>query len=103
MDEEGRLKRVCEILDALKNPALTPEEIAYLESELDQFSHVRDPNATGELLPGPPAAYELAAFAERLRNRQGTKMPDFADLYRRKADLDGKTLWQDFPGDPPLG
>ena len=91
MDDEARLKRVCEILDTLKSSALTPEEIDRLERELDQYVQVRDPNAVGELLPGPPAAYELAAFAERLKNRKGTKMPDFVALYRRRADLDGKT------------
>jgi hypothetical protein len=83
MYDESRIKRICEILDTLKDHALTPEETARLERELDQYAHVRDPNAIAQLLPDPPAAYELAAFAERLRNRQGAKLPDFASLYRR--------------------
>lgn len=91
MDDESRIKRISEIRDALKDQALTPEETAHLERELDQYAHVREPGAIGVLLPAPPAAYELIAFAERLRNRQGTKMPDFDALIRRKADLDGET------------
>lgn len=89
MDDEDRIKRIGEILDALKDSKLTPEELARLERELDQHVHVRDPNAMGKVLPGPPAAYELAAFAERLRNRQGSKIPDLNALYQRKRELDG--------------
>jgi hypothetical protein len=89
MDEEARLTRICEILDALKNRVLTPEEIAHLECELDQNAQVRDPNSVGVLLAGSSAAYEFAAFAEKLKTRQGTKTPDFNTLYRRRAELDG--------------
>ncbi len=35
-----------------------------------------------------PNAYEK--FAHRLKARQGTSMPDFDALYRRKAELDGE-------------
>ena len=34
---------------------------------------------------------ELVEFANRLAARQGTFMPDFEALYRRKAELDGDT------------
>ncbi|HEV3085241.1 MAG TPA: hypothetical protein VGY66_36115 [Gemmataceae bacterium] len=33
---------------------------------------------------------EMADFFNRLVNRQGTTVPDFAALYERKADLDHK-------------
>lgn len=33
---------------------------------------------------------EANAFMRKLKNRQGTIAPDFAELYRRKAEIDGR-------------
>ncbi len=38
----------------------------------------------------------LLAFLQKLKARQGTIMPDFDDLYRKKADIDHR-LAEDAP------
>jgi len=87
-DDEARIQRIGRILDALKDPTLPAEDKARLERELDQYVQVRDPDATAIVLDISPAIIEYAAFAEKLINRQGTIMPDFESLRRRKAELD---------------
>jgi hypothetical protein len=37
-----------------------------------------------------PEELEMLAFADRLAARQGTFIPDFDALYKKKANLDGK-------------
>ena len=98
MSDDDRLKRIGEILDALREQALPPEELASLDRELDQYVQVRDPNANAVafVMYAPPAEFELLAFAQRLKSRQGTTIPDFEELRRKKAEIDRKLL-----DDPP--
>ncbi len=42
-------------------------------------------------------ARTVLAFMRRLKTRQGTIMPDFAALYRKKAELDRKMSGHDEP------
>jgi hypothetical protein len=87
-DDDARIKPIGQLLDALKDPTLSAEDIARLERELDQYVQVRDPNAMAVVLDVPPVVFEYMAFAEKLKNRQGTKMPDFEAIRRRKNELD---------------
>ena len=87
MNDDDRVKRIGETLDALKDQTLPPEELASLERELDQYAYVRDPDVVGIEVSTPA---DFAAFAERLKNRQGTTIPDFEEFHRKKAELDRK-------------
>jgi hypothetical protein len=89
MNDDDRVRRIGEILDALKDQALPPEVLADLERELDQYTYVRDPDVVGIEVSTPA---HFAAFAERLKNRQGTTIPDFDELRRKKAEIDRKLL-----------
>ena len=61
---------------------------------------VSDPNAVAVAVTTPPTAIDLLAFAEQLKDRQGTVMPDFDAIRRRKAELDRDLLGDD-PHDRP--
>jgi len=86
MSDDDRVKRIGEILDALKDKTLSPQALARLERELEQYAWVRDPNAVGDVLP-PDV---LVLFAEELKQWQGTIFPDFEAVRRKKAELDRK-------------
>ena len=91
-DEDFRVQRIGELLDALHDPELSADETARLEAALDRLVQVRDPKATGELLDVSPEVVEYILVAERLARRQGAIMPDFDAIRRRKAALDRKLL-----------
>ena len=86
--DDARLQRIGEILHALNLPNLTAEERARLEGELDALGMVNPLLATGEFV----VLSELAGLQEYLMNRQGSVVPDFDELHRRKAELDRKLL-----------
>ncbi len=94
--DDARIKRIGELLDALSDPTLAPDRVAALERELDQFVQVRDPDAVGVVLASPEL-FEFIAFVQRLIERQGTIMPDFAAIRKRKSKLDRKLFGRDQP------
>jgi hypothetical protein len=82
-DDDDRITRIGELLDALNDPALSDEQRAQFERELSRL---------GEVLPeGVRRVIEHQLFADELKVRQGTIPPDFAAIYRRKAELDRRT------------
>jgi hypothetical protein len=97
--DKARVERICEILDLLRGATLSPEQVTRLEQELDRLGQVRDPNAIGLVLSEPVEVVEYRAFVERLIRRQGSIMPDFASIYRRKAAIDRNFL-NDSQNDP---
>lgn len=70
---------------------LIQREIEALEAQLrvGNLSHFGRAKIAGRLLwlrSLPPP--EIQAFAQKLKARQGTTMPDFDSLYKRKARID---------------
>jgi hypothetical protein len=88
-NDDSRIERIAEILEALKSPTLLPEERAKLQTELDSLGRVLDPVFDGATVV-PYFGYK--AFKHYLMNRQGSILPDFESIRRRKAVLDQKLL-----------
>ncbi len=87
-DDASQMQRICEILHALNLPNLTAEERARLDGELDALGLIDPLLAAGKFV----VLSELAGLQEYLKNRQGSVVPDFDELHRRKAELDRKLL-----------
>ena len=74
-------KHLRDTLDNLKATGALMLDIFSAEQNLNSFTNGLDQFVS---------KVELAAFIERLMTRQGTTIPDFDALYRRKAELDSK-------------
>lgn len=72
---EAEDKLVKHIEDMLKSDHLSAHGPAKLERRLAWFK-------------SPHNQPEVRAFMKKLKSRQGTIMPDFTELYRRKVELD---------------
>ena len=68
-------------------------ELADLKKCIESLCRLAEDSDKPTPAPVEPSREELEmmAFAERLAARQGTFMPDFDALYRRKAELDGSS------------
>ena len=78
MNDDDRLKRIGEILDALREQTLPPEELASLERELDQYAYVRDLDVVCVEISTPPAFPLLKPQI------------DMNSVYKRRTELDRK-------------
>ena len=85
-DLESVSKYLNDRLDELRADGWTEAELAELETSL-----ARAKQSSGSFPPTPEQA-ELIELALRLMNRQGTIIPDFKALYKRKFELDWKLL-----------
>lgn len=65
-------------------------EIAKIEENLKRIEQ-----GSMESFGPTPEQSEMIAFVYRMMTKQGTMMPDFAALYRKKAELDRKMFGQD--------
>lgn len=72
--------------DGLDLESLSNEELAILENGLREVAHFRVYSKT----PKFRIELEHAAFAEYLKERQGTQLPDFKRFYREREQLDGR-------------
>jgi hypothetical protein len=93
MDEnERRVERIFEIFAALRDAKLPPLERAKLEREVDVLGRLlevpRSESEESERLTLQIIRTDAATISERLKNRQGTRMPNFNKLYSRRAELD---------------
>ena len=89
--DDARVKRIEQVLDALKAPNLPADERAALERELDSIGRVLDPSFRGGII----VYSEFEAFIDRLLHRQGSIMPDFVAIRERKAELDHRFFERD--------
>ena len=85
---EARRQRIWVILDALKDNSLSDFHHVCLEMELHRLGQASDASGSGAITLG---------FYE---NRQGTHVPDFRALYRRKAELDRRLFGIDYSIQP---
>lgn len=109
-DDEQLRAKVSQYLDAFREywrrahvGKLTGSEWAELQELGDKIDAELKPLRWE--LPGPAnsqdfqAHFNLLEFYERMRERQGTKMPDFQALYRSKEELERR--FRDEPKDAP--
>ena len=78
MNDDDRVKRIGEILDALREQTLPPEELARLERELDQYAYVCDPGAVCVEI-STPTNFPLLK-----------PQIDMNSVYKRRTELDRK-------------
>ncbi len=83
--DDPRINRICEILQSLRDEALPRIERTKLERELDMLGQVLDE-------PREPVYFDLLDLLDWFTKRQATVIPDFNELYRKKAELDRKFL-----------
>jgi hypothetical protein len=76
---------------------LSEVELAKWRNELETLRRYADEASQPAPTPAEPTPEELALeeFANRLAARQGTFMPDFDALAKRKAELDRRLLDDD--------
>jgi hypothetical protein len=91
-DDDARMKRVQELLDTLQLPDLSGELRAKLERELACIGRILDSSLV------PVIVYsEVEGLVDYLLQRQGSVVPDFDAIRKRKAELDRRF----FKGDSP--
>jgi hypothetical protein len=84
---EQIVKYLNERLAELRSEGFSEADLADIVGSIDQVKECMNEVAHG-LKPFTPEQSEMIEFAHRLMARQGTRMPDFAQLYRKKAELD---------------
>ena len=90
---EARLAFVIRFLEEAIGRPLTSEERAGVEERQPECERLAAD--VRERLDPMARARATLAFMKQLKARQGTFMPDFEALYRRKADLDREMFGRD--------
>lgn len=80
------IQRAEEGIREARARGIPEDEIARAEQIIQRIRNEWD-SIVKSLSPSPEEL-ELRAFAKRLAARQGTVMPDFDALYKKKVDLD---------------
>jgi len=89
-DRQATTKLLAQVVRMLREPNLSLAELNRLHNEKEALlARIFDalPLATPDQETARARVEAQARFIERLMTRQGTLMPDFRSLYRRKVQL----------------
>ncbi len=91
------LREWCaDLIERLRAEGQPPDLLARIEQMTEAWCE--DPQTLATILDQRRSP-ELGEFAFELAARQGTIMPDFDELYRRKAELDQRAANTPLPND----